>query len=985
MKKKGRYTGCAAWLKRAALAGMIAAVLFVAGGCVKPDPTDTQNTAEVTLLPFATITPSPTPAATDERWQIWGGDGTYTPPIPTTGAEATAGATATIQVITLAPTSKPVWTIKPIATTPPTAAPSPTVDSTLRKGASGVLVRALQQKLQALGYYTGEIDGDFGEGTEEAVKAFQTQNGLKADGVVGSATQALLDSGTAVSAPSPTATFGFIYATSRPTPLTYTPSTLSTYRYLQMGSTGSDVTRMQQRLKDLGYFTGSTTGTFGETTQSAVIAFQERNGLWVDGVAGEDTQRMLYSSAALPFGGVALVTASPQATAYQTLKSGSSGAAVSALQIRLSELYYYTGEITGIYDDVTALAVRVFQQRNGLSVDGVAGNDTQSALYAQTALSAPTAMPASTGSLKSGSTGTEVYKLQEALYDLGYYTGSIDGIYGDEVETAVKAFQKNNGLTQDGKAGRDTQNLLYGGEAVAAGTADAVYSTLRAGDSGERVSALQVLLKNYGYYSGTITGTYDNATVLAVQQLQANNALMVDGVAGPATLMLLYAGSPVPMGTVQTTQSPNYTTLREGSSGPDVERMQEFLADLGYYTGTIDGEYGYTTQLAVTAFQNRNGLKADGVAGADTLALLYSGNSLAAAYATSSPRSTLTLGDTGADVYALQTRLVGLGFLGVAPDGVYSESTASGVRLFQQANGLPVDGVAGETTLSVLYGASVVAAQTQQTTLTAVDNRSRELEEQNAGGAIQASLSGGGVAASYDGKLYYTGEGGAIYAGNAYGSGTLLCDLPARFLHASSNGLTFVSGNQIFHASLDGGTVVPLVQVGSVAKMSLINGTIYYLEGSTLMKLPSVGNATVLASDANDFIIDIYDYQAYLATNSGIKRIGLNGSGLQTLVTTPADQVALADTVVFFRSNGGIYRLENGISRLLIDPNASWFAVYRDQVYYISDGCLYCCGTDGTGNQVFYDGQTSGVSFVAGKVYITAEEGGALTKVLDCK
>ena len=80
---------------------------------------------------------------------------------------------------------------------------------------------------------------------------------------------------------------------------TYVPSTLSTYRYLQQGSRGSDVTKLQQRLKDLGYFSGSVNGSFGADTETAVRAFQKRNGLWEDGVAGEDTQRMLYSNNAL--------------------------------------------------------------------------------------------------------------------------------------------------------------------------------------------------------------------------------------------------------------------------------------------------------------------------------------------------------------------------------------------------------------------------------------------------------------------------------------------------------------------------------------------------------------------------------------------------------------------------------------------------------------------------------------------------------------
>ena len=188
-------------------------------------------------------------------------------------------------------TAKKAATASP--TPKPTAKPTAT-SSALRLGSTGTKVKNMQQRLKDLGYYTGSVDGVFGQGTENAVKAFQRANGLSADGVAGTATLSKLNSSSAKSNYAASSS-----ATSRPAMRTYTPSTLSTYRYLQLGSSGSDVTKLQQRLKDLGYFNGSVNGSFGSDTETALRAFQERNGLWVDGVAGEDTQRMLYSSDAL--------------------------------------------------------------------------------------------------------------------------------------------------------------------------------------------------------------------------------------------------------------------------------------------------------------------------------------------------------------------------------------------------------------------------------------------------------------------------------------------------------------------------------------------------------------------------------------------------------------------------------------------------------------------------------------------------------------
>ena len=73
-----------------------------------------------------------------------------------------------------------------------------TTSTVLRRGAKGAEVEALQTRLKELGYYTGSVDGDFGNNTQNAVKAFQKQNGLTADGVVGAQTANMLNSSSAV-------------------------------------------------------------------------------------------------------------------------------------------------------------------------------------------------------------------------------------------------------------------------------------------------------------------------------------------------------------------------------------------------------------------------------------------------------------------------------------------------------------------------------------------------------------------------------------------------------------------------------------------------------------------------------------------------------------------------------------------------------------------------------------------------------------------
>ena len=69
---------------------------------------------------------------------------------------------------------------------------------------------------------------------------------------------------------------------------------------LHNGSQGEKVWKLQEKLKALGYYEGEVDGQFGPGTRDAVIAFQKKNGLDADGLAGEETQQALYSENAIP-------------------------------------------------------------------------------------------------------------------------------------------------------------------------------------------------------------------------------------------------------------------------------------------------------------------------------------------------------------------------------------------------------------------------------------------------------------------------------------------------------------------------------------------------------------------------------------------------------------------------------------------------------------------------------------------------------------
>jgi peptidoglycan hydrolase-like protein with peptidoglycan-binding domain len=301
-----------------------------------------------------------------------------------------------------------------------------------------------------------------------------------------------------------------------------------------------------------------------------------------------------------------------------TLQLGDSGNAVSQLQIRLAELGYYQGSISGIFGPATETAVVQFQQDNGLAADGIVGPATQSALGV-------TATPSSATDdvLQFGSSGEAVTQLQTRLAELGYFQGSPTGNFGPATETAVIQFQQASGLIADGVVGTETTNTLYGSvnpaplvqAAPPIQTFNPVASDnnriLQLGDVGSDVTNLQQRLSNLGYYQGPIDGNFGAATQSAVTQFQQDNGLVADGIAGPLTLSSIGSVSPRPSDQRPSAQIPSTTGQPSGRFS--VLELQRRLQRRGFYSGPLDGELGPGTRQAITAAQRAYGLTADDI------------------------------------------------------------------------------------------------------------------------------------------------------------------------------------------------------------------------------------------------------------------------------------------------------------------------------------------------------------------------------------
>ncbi len=278
-------------------------------------------------------------------------------------------------------------------------------------------VAEIQQRLMDLGFMDyAEPTNYYGSITSESVKMFQRQNDLKQDGIIGPDTKEMLLSEDAKK---------------------YTA---------KLGMEGSDIKRIQTRLYEMGYLATAdqVTGYFGDVTEAAVKKMQENNGLSADGKVGIMTTELLYSGEAKP----------------NLISYGEKSDIVLAAQERLKELGYLTTTPDGTYGNDTMAAVKQFQSRNDLVVDGYLGPSTRDVLNSSSAVS---------NGLILGDSGDTVKRVQELLIKYGYLTsGSNTGYFGDATEAAVKSFQRNNGLGADGNVGVRTMSKLTSSDVVKA-------------------------------------------------------------------------------------------------------------------------------------------------------------------------------------------------------------------------------------------------------------------------------------------------------------------------------------------------------------------------------------------------------------------------------------------------------------------------------------------------------------------------------------
>ena len=537
---------------------------------------------------------------------------------------------------------------------------------------------------------------------------------------------------------------------------------------LRRGDRGTAVFTLQRQLNRITKdypFLGKLTvdGVFGSRMAATVRAFQKQFNLTADGVVGRQTwYKISYIYVSVKDlaeltseGETSSGTLSDGTWGGTVLRTGSTGSAVEQLQFWLNTLAQYESAIPsvtvdGVFGSGTAAAVRAFQRKYGLTVDGVVGRTTWTEVYdqfrsIQSDNGTPNAYPGT--ALREGSSGQNVRLVQFWLkIARTVYTSlanvTVDGKFGSATAAAVRRFQSYFGLTSDGVVGRITWNKLYevyndiANKLLSSSLRPGEYpGVLRNGSSGTAVRELQFYLYLMSAYESSIPpvsidGKFGADTERAVRAYQRFAGLTVDGIVGRTTWNSLYGRasqlrSSGPVVTLKRLPYPG-TPLTVGSSGNAVLYYALLLQRIAYYFDSVENpplsdQYTDETAAATRSAQALLDLPQTGTADADTWTAVEALSLQLAAHApnpdrdvppsTAYPGRAIAEGSAGQEVGQVERWLnrraqLSCGEDYVADNNRFGAADAAAVRAVQQQAGLLVTGIVNRETWAALQAQS---------------------------------------------------------------------------------------------------------------------------------------------------------------------------------------------------------------------------------------------------------------------------------------
>lgn len=315
------------------------------------------------------------------------------------------------------------------------------------------------------------------------------------------------------------------------------------------------------------------------------------------------------------------------------LKNGDSGVQVKYLQQGLRIMCCNPGTIDSVFGAGTQAAVQKFQNDQGISADGIVGDETWNCLIA------------------------EIKPIQQALKNKGFYTGAITGIARESTYDAVISFQESRQLAADGMVGAATRERLFD---ESTGDEEEDMLPLTIGSRGDYVLNLQYGLRILCCSPGALDGVFGSGTEAAVRKFQGKYNLSENGIVNAATWNRLKA---------------------------EIRAIQEQLEDKGYGIARIDGLATSALVETIKSFQEDNWLTADGQVGPSTYDILFSDMESGATDA-----FPLVVGSRGPQVLYFQYGLRINCFNPNGTDGVFGNGMRSAVNRYKAGKQLPEDG-----------------------------------------------------------------------------------------------------------------------------------------------------------------------------------------------------------------------------------------------------------------------------------------------------
>ena len=488
-------------------------------------------------------------------------------------------------------------------------------------------IRAVQNKLNSLGYVAGTDDGYYGNMTRNAVINFQSKKGLAADGDVGPTTwSALFNTSTSGGS-------GYSRILKLTSPLMY----------------GEDIKAVQNRLNSLGYNAGTADGYYGNGTRTAVINFQTAKGLDADGDVGPTTWNALFNTSNSGGSGYSRILKLTSPLMY--------GEDIRAVQNKLNSLGYNAGTADGYYGNDTRTAVISFQTARGIDIDGEVGPTTWKTLF-NTSTSGGNGSTSNIrkvfidpghGGTDPGASGNGLYE-KEVVLSISKKVRNILISKGFEVELSRSTDQYVSLSDRAAQANAWDADLFVSihcnsaTSSSANGTECYTYPTANTSTkslSKNMASALasKLGLTNRGHKEANFAVLrLSNMPAILIETAFINNANdasklktrendFASAIANQiANTSIDNSNGGSSNGNTSAEYSRNLEVTSPLMYGEDIRAVQNKLNSLGFNCGTADGYYGNDTKNAVINLQNTFGITADGIVGPTTWKYLFETN-----------------------------------------------------------------------------------------------------------------------------------------------------------------------------------------------------------------------------------------------------------------------------------------------------------------------------------------------------------------------